>query len=261
MSGGWAGAAALERSEAAAAVEAALDGSARSIEVLEGELDAQRAAADALRVEAEALSAAGAERGDALHISISIEQRWLDAWQGDQLVFTAPVAVGMGDDPEAGAWAESFRTPRGRRDVIDKVENPVWIPPAWHYTEQSYAKGVAVVSVAEGAPATLSDGSTVEVRGASMGRVVEGEFQAFGSGSDAVVDGKIFMPPVHHPQRRYKAVMGTRMLDLGEGYAIHGTAAPWTVGTASSHGCLRMTNEDIEALYPLVSQGTPVFIY
>jgi lipoprotein-anchoring transpeptidase ErfK/SrfK len=28
-----------------------------------------------------------------------------------------------------------------------------------------------------------------------------------------------------------------------------------------SHGCVRMRNEDIEKLYPMVQVGTPVYIY
>lgn len=40
-------------------------------------------------------------------------------------------------------------------------------------------------------------------------------------------------------------------------YAIHGTNDPWTVGRLTTHGCIRLYPEDIEALYPLVAPGTP----
>jgi len=40
-------------------------------------------------------------------------------------------------------------------------------------------------------------------------------------------------------------------------YAIHGTNDPWTVGRLTTHGCIRLYPEDIEALYPLVDAGTP----
>ncbi len=43
--------------------------------------------------------------------------------------------------------------------------------------------------------------------------------------------------------------------------AIHGTNSPGLVGTSVSHGCVRMTNEDIDRLAGLVSVGTPVEIY
>ncbi len=42
------------------------------------------------------------------------------------------------------------------------------------------------------------------------------------------------------------------------GYGIHGTPWPWTVGTAASHGCIRMYNSDALKLYPQVPLGTQV---
>ncbi|GAA6617007.1 L,D-transpeptidase [Scytonema sp. NUACC26] len=41
---------------------------------------------------------------------------------------------------------------------------------------------------------------------------------------------------------------------------FHGTPNPETVGTAASHGCIRMYNQDIEELFKLVSVGTPVTV-
>jgi hypothetical protein len=42
--------------------------------------------------------------------------------------------------------------------------------------------------------------------------------------------------------------------------AVHGTNRPELIGTPASNGCVRMTNEDVTALIPLVPQGTPVLI-
>ena len=41
---------------------------------------------------------------------------------------------------------------------------------------------------------------------------------------------------------------------------IHGTAHEDRIGTPDSHGCVRMRNADIAALFDLVEVGTPVFI-
>ncbi len=50
-------------------------------------------------------------------------------------------------------------------------------------------------------------------------------------------------------------------LDLQPGaYLIHGTNNPIAVGMAVTHGCIRMYPEDIEALFPLVKVGTPVWL-
>ena len=54
---------------------------------------------------------------------------------------------------------------------------------------------------------------------------------------------------------------GTRWLGLSaKGYGIHGTNAPESIGTAASNGCIRMYNEDIEALFDITSVGTIVRI-
>lgn len=41
---------------------------------------------------------------------------------------------------------------------------------------------------------------------------------------------------------------------------IHGTNDPSTIGQTVSHGCIRMRNEDIEKLVPVLPLGTPVQI-
>jgi hypothetical protein len=56
---------------------------------------------------------------------------------------------------------------------------------------------------------------------------------------------------------------GTRWigLDVPWGtYGIHGTNKPNSIGTDSSHGCIRMLNQHVEELYELVDIGTRVTI-
>src|SRR5512145_3439941 len=67
--------------------------------------------------------------------------------------------------------------------------------------------------------------------------------------------------PVHvvggHPMNP----LGVRALYLGSSmYRIHGTDAPWTIGTAASKGCIRLFNEDVLDLYPRVSVGAKVTV-
>lgn len=56
--------------------------------------------------------------------------------------------------------------------------------------------------------------------------------------------------------------MGARVIGLGPGgqYAIHGTNAPGSIGTAASYGCFRMHNRDVIDLYARVQMGTPVVV-
>lgn len=41
---------------------------------------------------------------------------------------------------------------------------------------------------------------------------------------------------------------------------IHGTCAPWSIGGRRSHGCIRLTNENILKLVELVDSGMPVIV-
>jgi lipoprotein-anchoring transpeptidase ErfK/SrfK len=55
--------------------------------------------------------------------------------------------------------------------------------------------------------------------------------------------------------------LGVRALYLGSStYRIHGTDAPWTIGTAVSKGCIRMYNEDVLDLYPRANVGAKVTV-
>jgi len=57
-------------------------------------------------------------------------------------------------------------------------------------------------------------------------------------------------------------LLGTRWLGIDcAGFGIHGTWAPETIGKASSAGCIRMHNADVEELFDLVSSGTSVTIH
>lgn len=55
--------------------------------------------------------------------------------------------------------------------------------------------------------------------------------------------------------------LGVRALYLGaSSYRIHGTDAPWTIGTAASKGCIRMYNQDVRDLYPRAKIGAKVTV-
>jgi len=64
-------------------------------------------------------------------------------------------------------------------------------------------------------------------------------------------------------------VLGTRWLGLRpiqgtnpqlQGYGIHGTWEPQSIGSAASEGCVRMLNDDVNDLFDLVPEGTLVVI-
>lgn len=51
-----------------------------------------------------------------------------------------------------------------------------------------------------------------------------------------------------------------RWLGIYDGVGIHGTDDIGSLGTAASHGCIRMNPTDVIALFPQVPMGTPVYI-
>jgi lipoprotein-anchoring transpeptidase ErfK/SrfK len=102
------------------------------------------------------------------------------------------------------------------------------------------------------------------VMGDSVGRLNHyGNFWAFTPGLEIIFDGKIFMPPMGTRQRQVPDALGPFKLDMGDGYLLHGTNIfnEDTIGEAVSHGCVRLTNEDLDRLYHMVPVGTPVFIF
>ena len=75
------------------------------------------------------------------------------------------------------------------------------------------------------------------------------------------VKGKLKDPP-YQPQHRPRSdwrppgapdnPLGTRWIDIGNHYGIHGTIEPDSVGKAVSEGCVRMFQKDVEELFDLV---------
>jgi lipoprotein-anchoring transpeptidase ErfK/SrfK len=51
-----------------------------------------------------------------------------------------------------------------------------------------------------------------------------------------------------------------RWMGIFEGAGIHGTEETYSLGSAASHGCVRMAIPDVEELYDEVEVGTPIFI-
>jgi hypothetical protein len=203
---------------------------------------------------------------DRPYLVISLEQRLLWYRQRGAILFATQVATGSGKTmvKEGGASAWKFETPRGRLVVQSKEEAPVWAPPDWHYVEQSRKRGLGLARLEIGQSLEAADGSVITVEGTDVVQVLpDGRRNVLQAtdGREIVVDGRILVPPLGTTQRRYEGVLGTYRLNMGDGYAIHGTNQPETVGRAVSHGCVRLRNEDIAKLYAMVPVGTPVYIY
>jgi len=203
---------------------------------------------------------------DEPYIVVSLAENRLWYKKGDQTLFETRVASGSGKTlvKEGGATHYKFDTPRGRLIVTRKDLDPQWVPPDWHFIEQARKRGLGLARLNRGDAVPASDGSVVTVAGNDVvkrypdGRQVPLEAQ---DGREIVVNGNIIVPPFGTNQRKYSDVLGTHRLYLGDGYALHGTNNPASIGQSVSHGCIRLRNEDIQTLYEMVPVGTPVFIY
>jgi hypothetical protein len=206
-----------------------------------------------------------AEAANQPYIVVSMADHRLWYKQGKEVLYEAPVATGSGKElvgGSAGQWR--FETPRGRLTVKAKDENPAWVPPDWHYVEQANKRGLGLIHLSPGQSISAGDGVITTQNGEVVKRYANGQTVSLGAGKEGheiVAGGNIIIPPYGTSARRYMGVLGTRRLELGDGYGIHGTDEPESIGHSVSHGCVRMRNEDIEKLYPMVAVGTPVYIY
>jgi lipoprotein-anchoring transpeptidase ErfK/SrfK len=201
------------------------------------------------------------------YIVVSIEDRRLWYRFGDSTLYTTQVAVGSGKTlvQKRGTRQEyKFDTPRGRLVVQSKEMDPVWVPPDWHYVEQAKKKGLGILPLDRKKSIPAGDGTVIAVDGNDVVKRqpdgVEIPLEAK-DGHEITAGGNIVVPPYGTNQRKYKGTLGGHRLNMGDGYALHGTDEPLSIGKAVSHGCVRLRNEDIAYLYRVVPVGTPVFIY
>ena len=201
-------------------------------------------------------------------ILVNLNGRRLWYLDGDTIRFAAPVGVGRETPRDPADRGGRHATPRTRFTVLRKDALPMWVPPNWYFEEVAAITGRSLrylgrrdtIRARDGNAAYYFDGGELVRRGASgqVERVAVAD--SAGMRLELVVDGTIVVPPVGATQRQYPHVLGPRRLAFREGYAIHGTDDPESVGRATSHGCLRLRNEDMVTLFDLVAVGTPVFL-
>jgi hypothetical protein len=63
------------------------------------------------------------------------------------------------------------------------------------------------------------------------------------------------------PSRYEIGVLGDYALALGDGYLIHGTIYKRFLGMPVTHGCVRLNDEDLEAIFNALSIGSKVYIF
>jgi lipoprotein-anchoring transpeptidase ErfK/SrfK len=178
-----------------------------------------------------------------------------------------------------------FDTPTGSFRIQSKEENPIWVPPDWHFVEEARKKKLEVVRLnpgqaidAEtGAPVPEEDsrgvwgllrasdrpkGRVLKIRGGSVVEVgPDGAERPLPPGELIRAGKALVVPPPGSAQRRFDKVLGHYRLNIGNGYALHGTMATAQLGRSVSHGCVRLSDADIEHLFKMAKVGDQVLIY
>ena len=195
-------------------------------------------------------------------VIVSLFDRHLWVVNGADTLRSAPAAVAMDSTLAYAGRVWKFDTPRGKRTVRAKSENPLWVPPDWHYAEVAKENHLALSHVPLKGSVKISHGKRLEVRDAQVGIVVpDSGWIALPLDEEVVFDDTLYIPPLGTKNRRIYGELGSYRLDLGDGYLIHGTPEESTVGDAVTHGCVRLKEDDIAWLYANVPLGTDVYIY
>lgn len=77
----------------------------------------------------------------------------------------------------------------------------------------------------------------------------------------AFVEEGLPIPGPGDPSRYEYGVLGDYAMSLGDGYLIHGTLYTRQLGMPVTHGCIRLNDDDLEAVYTALSIGSKVYIY
>ena len=79
--------------------------------------------------------------------------------------------------------------------------------------------------------------------------------------ANRIVDPPWYSPNGLIPSGDPRNQLGSRWLGFDTpGYGIHGTTDPDSIGKPVTHGCVRLTNGDVEELFVMLPEGSPVSI-
>lgn len=192
---------------------------------------------------------------------------------------SSPPAAVSAESPTGAAAGPAARVVR----ALD-AEQPGPQPPAAGPEQRSSDGRLVVVNIPAFTLYLFEDGRLIRTYPVGIGRRIS----TFSSGKSVVTETPVgefrvvrkdrrpyWYPPEWLKRERgwsndYRVPpgpenpLGTRWIAIWrpgfDGYGIHGTKEPASVGRTESLGCIRMHNEHVEELFELVSVGTPVRI-
>jgi len=69
-----------------------------------------------------------------------------------------------------------------------------------------------------------------------------------------------FKEKIARGERCWRGIMGNHAMHFGNSLFLHGTSNPKSIGSRSTHGCVRLRNNDIEIVFRLLQNGDSVLI-
>ncbi|MFI5255791.1 MAG: L,D-transpeptidase [Gemmatimonadales bacterium] len=204
-----------------------------------------------------------ADRSKGYRVVVDLFAHELFVIDGEDTLRTAAAATAMNSSLTYGGQTWRFETPRGVRRVLGKDKDPTWTPPVWHFAEVALEHHLKLRTLQRGQVVHLQDGTKLLTRGDEVGVIYPGEkeFVPMVLDEHIVFDNTLFIPPAGTKQRSIQGELGHFRLSLGDGYLLHGTPYANSIGSSVTHGCVRLSDEDIEWLYDNVPVGTRVYIY
>ncbi len=166
------------------------------------------------------------------YLIIDTHQNRFHLRRGGLLVRTGYCGTGKGWAQNDSGLVWDFRTPRGLRYVIKKGDNPYWYRPDWYWLEQNLRPPRPGQDIL--IPDSLS-----------------WEEQIVYYNDSLTASERVWV-------RAVPGALGNYKLDLGGGILLH-----YGVGRGRnvSHGCIRLSSDDLEAMYRTLPVGAPVLIY
>jgi len=166
------------------------------------------------------------------YLTIDTRQNRFHLRRGDVLVRSGYCGTGKGWTNSDSGIVYNFGTPRGLREVVRTGENPYWYRPNWYWIERGMRppepENLVVI------PDTLSWEEQITFYHDSL------------TSAERVMVKKV------------PGALGNYKLDLGDGILLHYGVGR---GRNSSHGCIRLSERDLEAIFQTLQVGDPVVIY
>jgi lipoprotein-anchoring transpeptidase ErfK/SrfK len=217
-------------------------------------------------------------------ILVSTAENIVYVRRGGNVVFKAVCSTGKGTTLIDRGRTMVFDTPAGKFRIVSKEENPVWVPPDWHYGEEARKNAMGIVYLAPGQSLDAATGAptaprresgvwsllgetphpparSLRVKGDTVIETLNGVDRELPAGAMIRAGNTIVIPPINVKQRRFAKVLGGYRLNVGDGYALHGTQQTSQLGQSVSHGCVRLGDKDLQTLYAMSKVGDEVIIY